>query len=175
MIPGYNHKSYELTNSFISHSIAFIPYNHSSLANQIGERSEIDDERPIWNEISEQLNNCKYNIARDIKMSRANELKILSLNIRSLIKNIEHFRENTDHFNNYDILCMDETNCNIDLLPHGIEDLLIDGFNATIIQNPFRKSIKGEVLPYLLTVEYVRRQIFKFWIIKLTMTIVLVI
>ena len=143
MIPGYNHKSYELTNGTPIHPIAFNPYDHNSLANQIGDRSEITDERPIWDEISEQLTNCNYSTVRDVKMSRANELKILSLNIRSLTKNIDLFRENIGHFNKFDIICLCETNCNIESLPHGVDDLIIEGFHTPITLNPLRKSNKG--------------------------------
>lgn len=75
-------------------------------------------------------------------MPNVNELTIMSLNIRSLNKNIDYIRENIGHFNNYDILCFCETSCNIDLLPNGTNDITLDGFYSPIIHNPHRNSNK---------------------------------
>ena len=41
------------------------------------------------------------------------------------------------------MLCICETNCNVDKLPNGINDILIDGFYEPIVQAPVRKSGRG--------------------------------
>lgn len=63
IIPGFNYESYHLTNSLLTNNgqIAFAPYDHTSLSNQVGSSSEVDDEgaRAVWSEIADQLNKCK--------------------------------------------------------------------------------------------------------------------
>lgn len=67
----------------------------------------------------------------------------MSLNVRSLNKNIEHIRENLEHFKKFDIISFCETNCNVDNLPNGINDIMISGFYAPVIKKPSRDTNKG--------------------------------
>ena len=143
MIPGYNYNVYEITGRAVNNSFVFNPYDSNLLNNQIGTASSADDDSSMFNEISEQLKKCKYSEPKNVKMSQSHELKIMSLNIRSLTKNIVNLRENSDHFNKFDVLCFCETNCNTNLLPQGTDSLLIEGFHAPFIQNPARTSNKG--------------------------------
>ena len=145
MIPGYNYEAYQINNSLHTNtnSVVFSPYDHTCLFNQIGDKMHVEEEGPVWSEIANQLKTCKYIEAKNIKMGRTNELKIMSLNIRSLNKNIDYIRENLNEFNKFDILCFNETNCNVDCLPNGLNDIVIDGFHTPFTQNPNRASNKG--------------------------------
>ena len=96
-----------------------------------------------WTEISDFLTRSKYVEPKTVNPSKANELKTLSLNIRSLVKCKDFLAEEIEHFQNYDILCFNETNCNVDKLLNGINDLLLEGFHPPILQNPTRKTNKG--------------------------------
>ena len=62
-------------------------------------------------------------------MAKTNELKIMSLNIISIRKNIDYIRENFNEFDKFDILSFCETNCDINTLSNGLNDILIDGFH----------------------------------------------
>ena len=52
--------------------------------------------------------------------------------IRSLFRNIDFIRENITHFNKFDILAFNETNCDASTLPNGLNDLKIDEFYPPI-------------------------------------------
>ena len=80
---------------------------------------------------------------KNAKPSNINELHVFSLNIRSLAKNIDHLREEIATFDKFDVLCFNETNCEISKLPNGIDDIRIEGFYEPITQSPIRKSGKG--------------------------------
>ena len=80
---------------------------------------------------------------KDVRPSKDNELKIFSMNVRALYKNIHHFNENAAKFGNFDVICLNETNCDPDKLPNGIDDIKIDGFYQPMVQLPTRKSLKG--------------------------------
>ena len=143
IIPGYYYKTQEITNSSVNNNIVFNPYDRNSLINQIGDRLDSEEEGLIWDEMAEKLKKCKYIESKNVKMSQSNELKIMSLNVRSLIKNIDYIREHINDFNKFDILSFCETNCNVDVLPNGLNDLLIEGFHEPLIQRPHRKSNRG--------------------------------
>ena len=103
----------------------------------------MDENNHIWAELAEQIRKCNYTKDEHIKMAKPNELRVMSLNIRSLSKNIDYVRENHNIFTKFDILCFCETNCNTDNLPNNYNDILIDGFHKPFTQNPYRKSNKG--------------------------------
>ena len=46
-------------------------------------------------------------------------------------------------YDKYDVICLNETSCNISKLPNGLDDLLLDGFNPPVYQAPARTSCKG--------------------------------
>ena len=75
--------------------------------------------------------------------SKSNELKVLSLNIRSLSKNIQGIKNEIEHYQKFDVLCFNETNCTIEKFPNGINDILLDGFHDPIIQAPIRTTGRG--------------------------------
>ena len=144
-IPAYNtscaalNDGYELRNNTI-----FNPYNRSNLVNSIGDQiDEIELSSEYWSAVSEFLKTCKYKQQSHVKRSKSNELKIFSLNVRSLHKNISHFREEIETYLKYDVLSLNETNCTMSKLPNGVNDLTLDGFYEPIIQSPARKSGRG--------------------------------
>ena len=47
-------------------------------------------------------------------------------------------------FDKYDIIALNETNCIVKKLAHGIDDLMLECFHKPFIQKPIRKSGKGE-------------------------------
>ena len=144
IIPGYNYSCHQITYSILSNNhTSFSPYNRDSLVNQIGDSLDTDEGNYIWAELAEQIRKCNYTKVENIKMARPNELRVMSLNIRSLSKNIDYVRENFNDFAKFDILCFCETNCNTDNLPNSYNDILIDGFHTPFTQNPYRKSNKG--------------------------------
>ena len=79
--------------------------------------------------MAQLLNKCKYTDPRNLVMPGNNELKILSLNIRSLTKNIDFLRENKTTFEKFDVLCFCETSCNLGTLPNGINDITLEGLS----------------------------------------------
>ncbi len=86
---------------------------------------------------------CEYKQHIHVKPASENELKVFSLNVRSLYKNISHFREEIEVYSKYDVLSFCETNCKLSRLPNGIDDLILDGFYEPILQDPARKSGRG--------------------------------
>jgi exonuclease III len=145
-IPGFRVHTYELYGSISTYAndCIFNPYSSSNNAFQIGEKiTNESEENSFWNEISDRLINCKYKQLKYVATPKHSELNVLSLNIRSLHKNISTINDNALEFQNYDILCFNETNCNLDKLANGIDDLNIEGFHPPIIQAPMRKSCRG--------------------------------
>ena len=146
MIPGFRFHNYELygTTSTAANDCIFNPYCSSNNVYQIGDKIANEAEHNnFWNEISDCLINCKYKQLKCVAMPKSSELNVLSLNIRSLHKNVSVINDNALEFQKYDVLCFNETNCNFDKLANGIDDLNIEGFHAPIIQAPTRKSCRG--------------------------------
>ena len=145
LIPGYRVTSYELNDNYNTITPTFNPYIRSHVLNQIGELTdEIDSsEFDLNNRISEILVSCKYQHPDNIKTPSNREIKILSLNVRSLVKNISNFREEIETFSKFDLICLNETNCKISNLPNGLDDIEIEQFYEPFIKEPARKSGKG--------------------------------
>ncbi|MCP4456642.1 MAG: endonuclease/exonuclease/phosphatase family protein, partial [Cytophagales bacterium] len=97
----------------------------------------------MWSEISEFLVKCQYTQQKHVKTASKSQLKVFTLNVRSLTKNVCYLREQIDQFDKYDILCLNETNCTRDRLPNGINDLILDGFHEPFLQDPIRSSGRG--------------------------------
>lgn len=145
MIPGFHVHNHELfgTTGRNNNSI-FNPYSPSHMSNLIGDTIAREEEsNPMWSEISEFLLSCQYRQLKNVRMSNNNELNVLSLNIRSLAKNISVIADNIVDYQKYDVMCFNETNCNIDKLANGLNDLIIEGFHPPIIQAPVRSTCKG--------------------------------
>ena len=146
MIPGYNYGAHEIIGEFCSHtSITFNPYHRQHVMNSIGDALDENCEpnQEYWEGISNILINCEYRQTANAKMSAFDELKVFSINVRSLTKNIDHFREEVNFYNKFDVLCLNETNCIPDNLPNKTDDLLLDGFYEPLVQIPARRSGKG--------------------------------
>ena len=144
MIPGYHYNIYELHPHLLADiPFSYYPYDSGALFNLLGDRFDTTEEQAILNDISEQLIKCKYVNPNYIKPSKNNELKVMSLNIRSLFRNIDFIRENITHFNKFDTLLFNETNCDASTLPNGLNDLKIDEFYPPIFKKPHRASNKG--------------------------------
>ena len=127
-------------------SLHFNPYSQHAHMNSIGNAEMIDsiNEQIAWQSVSSNLNNCKFENLSEIKTSRPGELKIMSLNVRSLkkafprLKDMEH-----THLSKFDILCFNETSCRTSELPFGVQEIILDGFHEPIIQEPARASGLG--------------------------------
>ena len=149
IIPGFHVYNYELMGFRAGFNTNYIhnPYDREHIMNQIGGAfadgdglNECDD---MWSGISDLLKNCKYMEPNQVVCTKQKELKILSLNIRSLAKNVQVIAENITHFQKYDVLMFNETNCNLEKLANGADDLILDGFYPPVLSAPRRNSCKG--------------------------------
>lgn len=148
IIPGYFYEARELIGRYYDPDIIFNPYDSNLLTNQIHTGHTIDDndspdDDMFTDLISEHLNNCNYQTPKQTQPAKSDELRILSLNIRSLTKHIDYLKENIDHFGKFDVICLNETSCNTASLANGINDLILEGFHTPLIQNPHRTSNRG--------------------------------
>ena len=156
MIPGFHVHTHQLFNSDLNqrNSSLFNPYSQDRMHNQIGEIISNEEERNnMWNDISQFLIKCKYMQPKSIINGSSNQLNVLSLNVRSLNKNITTITDNIADFKKYDVLCFNETSCNTDRLPNGIDDLVIEGFHPPITQAPSRTSCRGGGLAIYVSVD----------------------
>ncbi len=145
IIPGFNCHMYELYDN-IGHNknCIYNPYDLNNNVNLIGNLiSNEEENNAFWNEISEQLISCTYKTLRNVQVAKPDELNILTVNIRSTHKNLQKIIDNAVEYQKYDVLCLNETNCDISKLANGIDDLLVEGFNPPIFQAPARASCKG--------------------------------
>ena len=144
-IPGYHAYYYELFDSFNNkNDHIHNPYSSKHFTMQIG--NEFDNENisnTMWNDVSELLVSCKYKQPKYVKPLSYNELSILSLNIQTLTNKVDNMRENIDFYQKFDVLLFQETNTIVDKLPHGMSDLLLDGFHEPLVQKPIRTTGKG--------------------------------
>ena len=145
IIPGFHVNNYELYGiPGYSNRDLFDPYHRTHNTNSIGDRISNDEEcANVWNELSDFLLSCKYKLPKNVQPSKVNELNILSLNVRSLSKNISVMNNDITDYQKYDVLCFNETNCNTDKLPNGLSDLELEGFHPPFIQAPKRASCRG--------------------------------
>ena len=150
LIPGYYYNSYELLSYTRTrkNDHVYNPYDHSTLINQIGDRLDDTHDTQHWNDISDKLSKCTYIEPKNIKPSKSNELKIMSLNIRSINKHINSLRENLVDMQKYDVLCFNETNCDPTKLVNGLDDLSLSGFYPPILQKPYRTTNRGGGLAF---------------------------
>ena len=144
IIPGFHISSYELFDDFNRINLFYNPYNRENFVNILGDMIENNDQNDsTWSKVSDFLISCKYKQHKHVAPPSNNNLKVFSHNIRSLKNNVHKIREDLSSYENYDILSFNETNCKMDQLPHGIKDLLIDGFHEPFFKPPSRKSGKG--------------------------------
>ena len=144
IIPGYHYNSYEMLGTCTpNNSLTYDPYNCNHQINLIGEKLEAAEGSTVWSEISNRLIQCKYTEIKHIRASKSNELKVMSLNIRSLALNVEKINQDIAEYEKFDVLCFNETNCDVLKLPNGINNIIIQGFHPPITKAPARKSCKG--------------------------------
>ena len=145
MIPGFFCNIYEIFDNFsaFTRNMLFNPYDPSLLTNQIGDSDFLNNENNIWSDIAEHLANCSYKIPGSIRESKNNEISVLSLNIRSVNRNLIKINDSIGDFEKFDVICLNETSCNLENLPNGINDLTIEGFHPPHVKNPVRVSNRG--------------------------------
>ena len=146
MIPGFRFYAFELLDVTTTtlNSKMFNPYDRNKLVNNIGDQIRSSEENSeFWDELSDKLIRCTYRSPKEIPRSRDDELGILCLNIRSIHKNLDQITDNITEYEKYDVISLNETNCNLSKLANGMDDLLIEGFHPPIFQAPARKSCRG--------------------------------
>ena len=142
-IVGYNVHCVDLNEDYglKSDRVSFNPYSRDSIINDLGDRiDELDHGSTYWNDLSDQLQRCEYKQPLHVKPATFNELKILSLNVRSLHNGIDKFREEIETYSNFDVLSFNETNCTFKKLPNGVTDIILENFHEPILQDPIRKT-----------------------------------
>ena len=145
-IVGYNVHCVDLNENYglKSDRVSFNPYCRESIINDIGDRiDELDHGSTYWNDLSNKLQRCEYKQPTHVKPATFNELKILSLNVRSLHNSIDKFREEIETYSNFDVLSFNETNCTFNKLPNGVTDIILENFHEPILQDPIRKTGRG--------------------------------
>lgn len=144
--PGFECHGYELLDKLptSNNNTFYNPYHSSHFTQQLGNLLDEElDSGEAWSELSTILQNCKYKEPKEVPEPKADELNILSLNIQSIVSKLTDLHENIDKLLGYDIICLNETNCQISKLPHGKCDLELDGFHEPIVSEPIRKSGRG--------------------------------
>ena len=145
MIPGYNVTSYELNLDYGRlNNYIFNPYDSNHFSNSIGDRIDnAGGDNEYWSQISDILLSCNYKQQKNAKISSCTELKIFSLNVQTLGNKVDHFREEIETHNKYDILCLCETNVIREKLASDLDSIMLDGFHEPFVQDPLRTSGKG--------------------------------
>ena len=146
--PCYQSSYYDLSssNNKIYKAGKFNPFHANHMFNAItlsNDTEEITTENDHFNNLSTKLENCRYKPLENFQTAAPKKLQILSLNIRSLYKNLECIRDNITHYEKFDILSFNETNLKITKCPNGHRDLLLDGFHEPIVSEPSRASGRG--------------------------------
>ena len=130
-----------------SNTAFFNPYEFNNNTDNIGFADSEDPdalaEKEAWAPYSNRLINCNYEELDSIRHKKEGELKTLTLNIRSLSKNISQIRDNMAYYNKFDIICLNEAMCIEDVLPFQGNELILDSFHKPIVQKPARESSRG--------------------------------
>ena len=144
IIPGFFSFTYEIIGDpYLKNNKMYNPYTSSHFTQLIGDMIEREENQQNFGEISELLISCKYKKPTIECKPKNNELSILSQNIQTIGNKIENLRVNISYYEQFDALLFNETNCIVESLPHGKNDLLIEGFHDPIVQPPKRRSGKG--------------------------------
>ena len=111
MIPGFRYHAYELLDiSCWRNDAIFNPFNRENFINTIGDQiSNEEENNEMWSDISDLLVSCKYKMAKSIPQTKSNELGVLSLNIRSVHKNLDSLLDQNQDYDKYDVICLNET------------------------------------------------------------------
>ena len=144
IIPGFSSFTYEIIGDpYLKNDKMYNPYTSNHFTQLIGDMIEKEENQQNFGEISELLISCKYKKPTLEAKPKNNELSILSQNIQTIGNKIQNLRENITYYEQFDALLFNETNCKVESLPHGKNDLLINGFHDPIVQPPKRRSGKG--------------------------------
>ena len=162
-IPGFGQNTInEIFNTnILNKTPVFNPYNCDHPINQIGIRETAEVEQMSLKAASEVLTHCEYITLKQLPSHCNGSPRIFSLNIRSLIKNIDNLRENATILQNKcDIICLCETNLKFHKLPNGVDDVCLAGFHEPIIQGPYHKSGKGGGLAIYINTQFCDKNSF---------------
>ena len=145
IIPGFNYSNVALMGITTNlNDKIYNPFDHRDILNDV-HTIGIDDmaEATYWQEASQCLLQCNYKQHKTIPHTKHDELKLMSLNVRSLQKHITEIRDEYKQYEKFDILCFNETCCNPENAPGGVLDFEIEGFHPPILQKPARNSSRG--------------------------------
>ena len=154
-IPGFGQYAHDLLGeTYLNSRPLFNPWDQEHIINQLGLRENFINEQPGLEEVSSKILHCEYSTLKSLPSSCDGSPRILSLNIRSLTKNIDKLKENIlVLLEKCDIICLCETNLKFETLPdgllkfeslpNGLNDITLNGFHDPILQSPYRKSGKG--------------------------------
>ena len=108
MIPGFHVTTYDLNDDYSKlNNLTYNPYHREHITNLIGDTIANEEQHSsMWSEISEFLVKCEYKQQKHVQPATPTQLKIFTMNIRSLTKNITHLRENISTYEKYDVLCL---------------------------------------------------------------------
>ena len=146
IFPGFDVKVQELFALTGHNNLVFNPFSCDNDIHNIGvaDREEGGFEQQAWSACSGVLQHCNYCELCSITSSRPYELKVMSLNIRSIHNKIATIRDHElKHYSKFSVLCFNETCCSVDTLPFGGTELELEGFYPPIIQRPSRTSGRG--------------------------------
>ena len=145
LIPGYKYFAHDLLGeTYLENRPLFNPFDQEHIINQLGLHKDTLHEQATLNDFSDTLLNCEYSRLKSLPPSCNGNPRILSLNIRSLFKGIEKLKDDIIVLQQKcDILCLSETNLKLESLPHGLDDIYLDGFHKPVYKNPYRSSGKG--------------------------------
>ena len=146
IFPGFEVKVQDLFATTGPNNLIFDPFSFENDIHNIGmaDREEGGFEQQAWSACSSILQQCSYCELSKISSARPYELKILSLNIRSIYSKISTIRDlGLKHYSKFSVLCFNETWCSADSLPFGGTELELEGFHPPIIQRPSRTSGRG--------------------------------
>ena len=145
MIPGYYYSNLALmgtTYTQLSDKI-YNPFEHLDIHDSLYTTDNDYAEADYWQEASECLLQCNYRQHKSIIPSKKLDLKVMSLNIRSLPKHITEIRDDIEEYEKFDLLLFNETSCNPENSPEGLRDYELPGFHTPTLQAPARTSCKG--------------------------------
>ena len=145
IIPGYYYSNIALsaTNYTNFDNKIYNPFDYTDIQNDTQPTDSDVAEAAFWEDASDCLLNCNYRLHKSISPTNKFDLKIMSLNVRSLKKHITEIHDEIDQYTKFDILCFIETSCDPDKSPGGVRDFELKGFHPPEFQKPSRTSCKG--------------------------------
>ena len=109
--PGYDVTPKQLHSIYGHNNAKFNPFSGDHESNYIGDSNDADEDFNPWDHCSNILNNCKYYEPSKLNHSKAYELKVYSLNIRSLNNAISNLRDDIEQLAKFDSTCLGLNTC----------------------------------------------------------------